>query len=63
MSNACPCKGCVPPKRTPDCHSICPDYKKWDAERKETLAKIREINHAEDDCFPVRLRKRKKGRR
>ena len=31
----CPCKNCVPPKRTPDCHSTCEDYKKWSEEHKE----------------------------
>ena len=31
----CPCKNCVPPKRTPDCHSTCEDYKKWSEEHKK----------------------------
>ena len=31
----CPCKNCVPPKRTPGCHSTCEDYKKWSEEHKK----------------------------
>ena len=26
-----PCKGCVPPERTPTCHSTCPKYAKFSA--------------------------------
>ena len=31
----CPCKNCVPPKRTPGCRSTCEDYKKWSEEHKK----------------------------
>ena len=30
MSNSnCPCKECVPPKRFPGCHGVCPEYIAW----------------------------------
>lgn len=31
----CPCKECVPPVRTPGCHSHCDLYKAWKAEYEE----------------------------
>lgn len=42
MGKDSPCHGCNPPKRNPQCHSSCKDYKDWkaseqvkkDAERK-----------------------------
>lgn len=37
------CNGCVPPKRTPVCHSYCPEYKEQkevtDREREEAYRK------------------------
>ena len=33
MSNkTCPCIKCVPPKRNPGCHGVCPEYKAWNEE-------------------------------
>lgn len=38
------CKGCVPPKRTPTCHSTCEDYLRekaeWEEEKKAIKAHI-----------------------
>lgn len=36
-ANPCPCIKCVPPKRTPTCHAICPDYAEYivELERKK----------------------------
>lgn len=62
MAKDCPCRYCVPPKRNADCHSYCPEYKEWNAEHQEELAKIRELNRANDDCFPNKLRNYKKRR-
>lgn len=46
------CNGCVPPKRTPTCHSTCPDYiieKAFDeAERQEKLMLYREKRRISD---------------
>jgi hypothetical protein len=47
MPKESPCRYCVPPKRTPTCHSTCPEFKKWRAELDEENAKIREIKEAE----------------
>ena len=37
------CKGCVPPKRNPHCHSTCPEYlaekAAYEARRKEAAQK------------------------
>ena len=41
------CNGCVPPKRNPTCHGICPDYIKEKAEhdaRMEEDYKRRRVN-------------------
>ena len=51
-----PCKYCVAPKRYPGCHSTCKEYKDWNAEHQQLLAKKYEANRANDDCFPNRLR-------
>jgi hypothetical protein len=29
----CPCKGCLPPKRSASCHSTCSAYAEWVEER------------------------------
>ena len=38
------CKGCVPPKRTPTCHSTCEEYlkekAKWEEEKKAIKANM-----------------------
>lgn len=31
----CPCYGCLPPKRTPECHSSCKDYLDWRVEHQK----------------------------
>ena len=38
----CPCNGCLPPKRSSDCHSVCPEYPKWSKKHVEELTAIRE---------------------
>ena len=32
MKPNCPCKDCVAPKRTSDCHIHCKEYNTWNAE-------------------------------
>lgn len=34
MGNWSPCQDCVAPKRTPECHGTCKEYKKWKASEK-----------------------------
>lgn len=34
LNDDCPCNGCIPPKRTSDCHGKCPDYEEWTAEQE-----------------------------
>lgn len=46
-SDNCPCKGCVPPKRKPSCHGVCPEYIKWS--RKHVADKIAAIRAKERD--------------
>ena len=60
--NECPCKGCVPPKRNAECHSICPEYKEWKAAETQKNEKIREIREAEN-AFEASIIKRYRGRR
>ena len=38
IKNDCPCRGCN--TRTPTCHGICPQYKKW-VKINERLSKER----------------------
>lgn len=40
MENVCPCKGCIPPKRSPACHSNCPSYAAWKVEHEEEKERI-----------------------
>lgn len=35
-----PCNGCVPPKRTSECHATCNDYLAWEA-NKNRIVKAR----------------------
>lgn len=54
MQKESPCRHCVPPKRTPTCHSGCPDYKEWRTEldeRNEKIKKAREEQKMLDDFF------------
>jgi hypothetical protein len=51
MSNDdCPCRYCVPPKRTAHCHSTCPEYTKWDKKHQEELEQLRELRRADADA-------------
>lgn len=57
----CPCKNCVPPKRTPYCHSTCEYYKKWCEEyKKEKELSKAYIESMDDiiDSYYGRKRKR-----
>lgn len=40
MENVCPCKGCIPPKRSPTCHSTCIQYAGWKVEHDEEKERI-----------------------
>ncbi len=40
MSEECPCRYCVPPKRTAYCHTDCPEYKEWCIKHDEKNALI-----------------------
>ena len=64
MAEPCPCNGCVPPRRNADCHTYCPDYKKWNDKHLQELAMIREMRREYSDCFPGSLYKgrNKKGK-
>lgn len=54
-NNVCPCKGCVPPKRTPDCHSHCQEYADWKKAHDEEVERLREIQRAEDSYHRCRF--------
>jgi hypothetical protein len=58
--NNCPCNGCVPPKRTPTCHSTCEAYKDWKIAHELERAKIMEIQKEYDDLFPIRFKRRRR---
>lgn len=61
MSNrVCPCKGCVPPKRTLSCHSTCQEYTDWKTDLEALNDKIRESKKEYADFIPAKL-KRKRG--
>ena len=61
MSNRdCPCRGCVPPKRTPTCHSSCPDYAEWKSGLETKNAKIREVKKEYDDLFLTIIKRRRR---
>lgn len=61
MSNRdCPCRGCVPPKRTPTCHSNCPEYADWKSGLDAENAKIREVKKEYDDFFLTIIKRRRR---
>ena len=64
MSNRdCPCKGCVPPKRTPTCHSSCTDYAEWKSGLDAENAKIREVKKEYDDLFLTMIKRKRRRRK
>lgn len=52
----CPCRGCVPPKRNPSCHTSCKEYKDW----KESLPKHNDDNYEIKSYIADKARKLKK---
>lgn len=63
MANICPCKGCVPPKRTSTCHSTCQDYIMWSAEHQARLNAIHEAKRHEQATNPRVVWKARNNRR
>lgn len=51
MKNKCPCKGCLPPRRSPACHTTCTHYAEWKAERDKKNAQVREAKKTEEICL------------
>lgn len=43
MRTGC-CCGCVPPKRTPTCHTYCEEYIRWKADRDAQAEAQRKVN-------------------
>ena len=60
----CPCKGCIPPKRSSICHSSCKAYLDWkkelDEQNRVINEKLRYERIADDDYHRVRKSRRKK---
>ena len=62
------CKGCVPPKRTPYCHSDCPEYtqEKADRDRKKAEADAKKaiaVNLTAQTLAGVNKANRRNGRK
>lgn len=60
FEDICPCKDCVPPKRTPTCHPECKEYNDWIKARREFKEYIEVQRQAEKDYNSVRLNKRRR---
>ena len=58
----CPCKDCVPPKRSPTCHSTCPDYKEWKGELDERNAEIKKAKDEQIMLDDYRIRGAEKAK-
>ena len=57
------CKNCVPPKRSPRCHSTCEDYLREKAEyEKEKSQRIKKSNE-EKDILEYQLTQMRKCRK
>lgn len=56
----CPCKNCVPPKRTPSCHSMCDAYIKWLEEHNKEKELSKAYNEFINDIIGSYYSKRKK---
>ncbi len=44
----CPCKGCMPPKRSSTCHGNCKEYLEWSTaktEENERIRKVKAVNY------------------
>lgn len=63
------CKGCVPPRRSPTCHSSCPDYIRESKEHREQMDAEYEAGRimgqtydAKQKAYTKFLRRRKRRR-
>lgn len=54
------CKDCEPPKRTPYCHTYCPNYLESKREHEERLEQQRKENKGRIDAFVVMEHSRQK---
>lgn len=51
MSNSnCPCKECVPPKRSPGCHGSCAEYIAWSKRRMRHLMAVKNAKEKQKIC-------------
>jgi len=58
MSKVAPCKGCVPPKRTPTCHTTCKDYLDWKTEWDAMREQIRKEKEKYESTFKFKPKRR-----
>ena len=49
MNDECPCRYCVPPKRTVTCHIDCPEHKEWHDKHEEKNALINARKNEESE--------------
>lgn len=61
----CPCKNCVPPKRSPGCHGKCPEYIEWHNDRIQDASARRKIKNQESmaDEHTIKVTNRNKRRK
>ena len=51
------CRYCIPPKRNPYCHSICPDYLKEKADFEAKMEKVRAERAINSGLYEQRTKK------
>jgi hypothetical protein len=52
-----PCRWCLPPKRTPTCHSTCEEYKLW---REEYDRRKADVDNEKGRCRDYYIEKKKR---
>lgn len=55
----CPCKGCVPPKRTLGCHGKCKEYIEW-REKYEKEKNNENLGEEIDRYYTSKKRRRRR---
>lgn len=58
----CPCRHCVPPKRSITCHSSCDEYTEWKTMHEAKNAKIKEAKHEYEEFFISKLKRKSRIR-
>lgn len=53
-----PCHGCVPPDRYVGCHSVCPDFKRYEYEREIASMQLKKRKFDDNEYTEYKVAKK-----